>query len=402
MRYAYDTAGNRVSEVTDGDKTTYRYDAAGQLLERRRDGKITRYTYDASGRLLSEVGPDARVTRTYDARGLMVATDSAEDDERTARSFTYDSTGLLASVRTTGDDGDDDDDDAGGLPRFGFRGELHLGDDVYLRARFYQPELGRLTTRDPLEVQMAAPVMANPYVFARNDPVNFADPTGLKASSGSADPSPRCPNSQKLKPAGGAAKGTGARGRRCNFTHVKTGIGTIRTDVYIQAKRLGAGGAGYGDGRKPNPKAAWWQNRVSVLADFNSGKGHITISPTCVGKRTLILENKVCSTALGITGKEKNSGNNVVIKKNNNGTLHRIDIDAENPFNDVLSAAIPNLPIDDLPPIDFCITYNVVSARSVDVDHDFYPSYDTYHNSKDPRIHWATETAPSALKKQTC
>lgn len=48
----------------------------------------------------------------------------------------------------------------------------------HLGARVYDPVIGRFLSRDPLMVLRSAS-NTSPYAFALNDPVNFADPTGL-------------------------------------------------------------------------------------------------------------------------------------------------------------------------------------------------------------------------------
>jgi RHS repeat-associated protein len=68
------------------------------------------------------------------------------------------------------------------LPRFGYRSELALGPVLDLRARVYDADLGRFTTRDPLLSGPPKPGQpANPYLYANNDPVNFTDPLGTLA-----------------------------------------------------------------------------------------------------------------------------------------------------------------------------------------------------------------------------
>jgi len=47
-----------------------------------------------------------------------------------------------------------------------------------LRARYYEPGVGRFLSRDPMEVQTFAPLELNRYVYAANNPVNLADPRG--------------------------------------------------------------------------------------------------------------------------------------------------------------------------------------------------------------------------------
>lgn len=66
---------------------------------------------------------------------------------------------------------------------FGFGGQDHdpVFGLIYLRARYYAPELARFTTPDPLA--MAGFVNPDPsvYSFALNNPLSYVDPTGLIA-----------------------------------------------------------------------------------------------------------------------------------------------------------------------------------------------------------------------------
>ena len=64
-------------------------------------------------------------------------------------------------------------------PRFGYRGELSVGDDsVYLRGRWYQPQLGRFTARDPVSTLVGQTRPDSPYPYADNDPLDRVDPLG--------------------------------------------------------------------------------------------------------------------------------------------------------------------------------------------------------------------------------
>jgi hypothetical protein len=49
---------------------------------------------------------------------------------------------------------------------------------LYLRARYYQPEVGRFVTEDPWMGDTWRPGSLNRYVYVVNNPVNFIDPTG--------------------------------------------------------------------------------------------------------------------------------------------------------------------------------------------------------------------------------
>ena len=48
---------------------------------------------------------------------------------------------------------------------------------TYVRARWYDPNIGRFVSEDPLGLQGGI----NPYVFANNDPINGSDPSGQSA-----------------------------------------------------------------------------------------------------------------------------------------------------------------------------------------------------------------------------
>ena len=48
----------------------------------------------------------------------------------------------------------------------------------YMRARQYDPSIGRFTTRDPVTGNFKDPMSLHPYLYCMNDPINHLDPTG--------------------------------------------------------------------------------------------------------------------------------------------------------------------------------------------------------------------------------
>jgi len=69
----------------------------------------------------------------------------------------------------------------------GYTGECFDGDVgmVYLRARWYEPGVGRFTRRDPWEGKQDEPQTLHAYIYTHDDPVNFTDPTGRWKWNGS-------------------------------------------------------------------------------------------------------------------------------------------------------------------------------------------------------------------------
>ena len=65
---------------------------------------------------------------------------------------------------------------------------------LYLRARYYLPEVGRFITKDPWPGDDQRPGTLNGYVYVLNSPVNYADPTGLDFTG----PGPACPDCGQL------------------------------------------------------------------------------------------------------------------------------------------------------------------------------------------------------------
>jgi len=104
--------------------------------------------------------------RLVDVYGSAVRTG---DTERWVQSDSYD---IFGAARDS-DRGPKPDN-----PRFGYRGELTIDDSVYLRARRYDPTIGRFTTRDPVDTLAGSTGPESPYTYASNDPADVTDPLG--------------------------------------------------------------------------------------------------------------------------------------------------------------------------------------------------------------------------------
>ena len=67
---------------------------------------------------------------------------------------------------------------------------------LYLRARYYQPEVGRFITDDPWQGDIWRPGSLNKYSYVRSSPVTRTDPEGLNGHG----PDPLCPECQEALP----------------------------------------------------------------------------------------------------------------------------------------------------------------------------------------------------------
>ena len=221
--YVYDAAGQRVCWYWSGTACswgnggrTYTYDGVGRLLliqDLATQAPLVRYRYDAQGRLVGRWAAGAS-TAYYVHSGAQVVfdVDSASRSRTAEYAWVPGATDRLFALKRSGLGGGDwlaaitdpnigtlrglvtfantpaivkryaEDPwgliapDTGVTVRMGYTGAA--GDPVaglvYLRARFYDPALGRFLTEDPIGIEGGA----NLYAYAANSPVTFSDPKG--------------------------------------------------------------------------------------------------------------------------------------------------------------------------------------------------------------------------------
>ncbi|MMZ60193.1 RHS Repeat protein [compost metagenome] len=106
---AYDAAGNRISRVWNGQRTSYKYDTRNRLLslieealqeeEQIHSSKNTRYEYDAQGNLIREHQGERTTSYAYEAFNRTIRVEQA--DGRIVQ-HGYDPEGLRSRLDTDG------------------------------------------------------------------------------------------------------------------------------------------------------------------------------------------------------------------------------------------------------------------------------------------------------------
>jgi RHS repeat-associated protein len=209
---AYDANGSVVSKTGNGVSYTYTWDALGRLTEVRNgglvialykydaldrrvawtalDGTTERYVYDGdhvamdvtgSHAVKTEYGYQPGVDRLFALRRAQapIWTGIAVTDPvaGTVRGIANLSGGALRKRYELTAWGKVSDD-TGAVTRYRMAGREY--DQAtrlyYMRARYYDPELGRFLSEDPQGPSDGL----NLYAYAGNDPVNFTDPSGLE------------------------------------------------------------------------------------------------------------------------------------------------------------------------------------------------------------------------------
>lgn len=181
--YTYDQANQLSSATVGGTTETYVYDGQGNRFSRQIGaGTIKRYVSDV-GRELPTVIDDGTRKFVY-GLGLEFAVSGSSvevfhaDRLGSIRSVTDGSGAVVATYRA----------DEWGLATasggssaqpFGFTGEPRDATGLtYLRARYYNPELGRFMTRDTWTGSPSQPRSLNRYAYANDNPLTHADPSG--------------------------------------------------------------------------------------------------------------------------------------------------------------------------------------------------------------------------------
>jgi RHS repeat-associated protein len=181
--FDFDAANRMVMAATGGSAETYIYDGDGTRFSRQVGANpAIRYVSDVAAALPLTI---ADGTRKY-VYGLGIAYAQAgselevfhTDRLGSVRSLT-DSGGSVTASYSVDEWGNTALLSGSSQQPFGFTGEPEDSTGLlYLRARYYSPELGRFTTRDTWPGRAASPQTLNGYAYATGNPTTLADPSG--------------------------------------------------------------------------------------------------------------------------------------------------------------------------------------------------------------------------------
>ena len=183
-RYFYNSKNQQIRiECADGRIQENRYDAEGLRHEMRENGKLLRFVYQ-NGELLYEEGGDKETASCHLGAGI-------EAVRRGQRTYYYHPDEQLSTALITDETGTIKNQyryDAFGaglevseeLPnRIRYTGQQYdeVTEQYYLRARYYNPILGRFLQEDVCQGDGL-----NLYAYCRNNPVVYWDPSGYEVT----------------------------------------------------------------------------------------------------------------------------------------------------------------------------------------------------------------------------
>jgi len=209
--YSYDPQGNLLNETKQGQTTTYQYNAENELTQTQQAGQQIQYSYDLNG-IRTEQDNNGLKTHYLNDHNMPYASVLMElQNQQPTATYTYgddlisyhQGTGsqyylydALGSTRAlTNENGQITDSynyDAFGANtehqgssnnKYQYAGEQKDSTgNYYLRARYYNPSIGRFTQMDSYMGQSNNPITLHKYLYANANPVMYTDPSGYMFS----------------------------------------------------------------------------------------------------------------------------------------------------------------------------------------------------------------------------
>ena len=167
MDFRYDYAGVRVAAHSSGGLTPATDLLTPDALYSIESGRLVLNFFDGQGIVARQVAGGGLVFLHPDhLGGLAVVTDAAG---QVVDSLRYDPYGKV--LERTG---------AGVAIPLGFTGGTPepASGLLYLSARYYHPDLGRFVSPDSIIQDVLHPIAWSPYVYCRDNPVSYIDPSG--------------------------------------------------------------------------------------------------------------------------------------------------------------------------------------------------------------------------------
>ena len=171
--FTYDAEGLRTSKVVNGEKTVFIWDGDEIVMELSASGKVQKRYIRGNDLVYADKGEDNASGESSEKQyyiknphGDVVQLTDA--DGNVSKTYEYDSFGNEVNP-------DKKDDNP-----FRYCGEYYdkETDTIYLRARYYQPYLGRFLTRDTYTGDDDDPLSLHLYTYCGNDGINRIDPSG--------------------------------------------------------------------------------------------------------------------------------------------------------------------------------------------------------------------------------
>ncbi len=167
VSFTYDAEGLRTGKTVNGEKTVYVWDGDQVVMELSKGGAVQKRYIRGNDLVYADKGENTE--KTYyvtDMHGNVVQL--LDESGNVTKTYEYDSFGNEVKPEKKDEN------------PYRYCGEYYdkETEEVYLRARYYEPSVGRFITRDTYTGESNEPLSLHLYTYCENDGVNAWDPSG--------------------------------------------------------------------------------------------------------------------------------------------------------------------------------------------------------------------------------
>ena len=167
VSFTYDAEGLRTGKTVNGEKTIYVWDGEQVVMELSKGGAVQKRYIRGNDLVYADKGENTE--KTYyvtDMHGNVVQL--LDESGNVTKTYEYDSFGNEVKPEKKDEN------------PYRYCGEYYdkETEEVYLRARYYEPGVGRFITRDTYTGESDEPLSLHLYTYCENDGVNMVDPSG--------------------------------------------------------------------------------------------------------------------------------------------------------------------------------------------------------------------------------
>ena len=167
VSFTYDAEGLRTGKTVNGEKTIYVWDGDQVVMELSKGGAVQKRYIRGNDLVYADKGENTE--KTYyvtDMHGNVVQL--LDESGNVTKTYEYDSFGNEVKPEKKDEN------------PYRYCGEYYdkETEEVYLRARYYQPSVGRFITRDTYTGESDESLSLHLYTYCENDSVNAWDPSG--------------------------------------------------------------------------------------------------------------------------------------------------------------------------------------------------------------------------------
>ncbi len=185
--YRYDLQNTLISVTKDSVKTALDYLPDGLRWKKTNGSKVTQYSYNGANQVIGDQTSNGTISSYIRGDRVLVKKDLTNQkdyyylynghgdvvqmvgtDGSLVNSYQYDEWGNLTQQKETV------------ANEFKYAGETYDAETglYYLKARYYDPNMGRFINEDTVEGQIDNPLTLNIYAYTSNNPIRYIDPTG--------------------------------------------------------------------------------------------------------------------------------------------------------------------------------------------------------------------------------